>query len=214
MAENTGVRSWEKRQDQLRKEGKSSQRAGAIWGTRGKVTPFLDDICRGLGGGTVESAAAPSAGADRAQLSPSKFLPSGKRRLFVWPSPRSGPQRLERGSRNAHPDPYPLGWPGLARTFHPWSWGTSHWGPGLSPQPQPGTGRELSSAGKNPQRIRNPHRMGIERAETPGVPPQTRHPGTQASAHHSHPFGEPGPPHLERSQARLRKGNFISINTR
>lgn len=27
-------------------------------------------------------------------------------------------------------------------------------------------------------------------------------------------FGEPGPPHLERSQATLRKGNFISINTR
>lgn len=55
--------------------------------------------------------------------------------------------------------------------------------------------------------------MGIERAETPrGSTPD------QASGHPSFGlsiptlFGEPGPPHLEMSQATLRKWNFISIN--
>lgn len=95
----------EARSVEERKKGSHHRGAGATQGTRGKRTPLLDDICQGLGGGTVESATAPSAGVDRALLSLSKFLLSRKRRLIVQPLTSSGLQRLERGSRNAYPDP-------------------------------------------------------------------------------------------------------------
>lgn len=51
----------EARSVEERKKGSHHRGAGATQGPRGKRTPLLDDICQGLGGGTVESATAPSA---------------------------------------------------------------------------------------------------------------------------------------------------------
>ena len=107
------------------------------------------------------------------------------------PSPSSGLQRSKRGTTNAHPDPASprLAWGWMVHSTHEAGAQTIR-ALGSAPQLQAGTGKELSSAGKNPQRIRNPHRMGIERAETPrGSHPR---PGIQAprpQALHPHPPG-------------------------
>lgn len=76
---------------------------GAPQGTRGKLTPFLDDICQGLGGGTVESPTAPSAPADRALLSVSKFLLSRKRRLIVQPLTQLWSTKVRKGLKKCLP---------------------------------------------------------------------------------------------------------------
>lgn len=145
---------------------------------------------------------------------PNSFFP-GRGDSLSSPLPSSSLQRSKGGSTNAHPDLQP---PHLA-----WRWQThSTHSAGaqttrvldLVPQSQAGTGRELSSAGKNPQRIRNPHRMVIEREERPtGSPPHIWHPGTQAS-------GSPTPPSLEsqvpspgNEPSHTEEMNFISINT-
>lgn len=81
---------------------------------------------------------------------------------------------------HVHPDPQPtrLGWGRQASFIHEAETQTGRaWG--LAPNPRLGQ-EENCLQQERTLRVRNPHRMGIERKETPrGSPPQAKHPGTQ-----------------------------------
>ena len=146
----------------------------------------------GWGWGTAESATAPCARADRAFIVSTKIL-SFKEEEAHCPAPH--PALVYKGWKGAQHMPTLTLSPriqpegrrdilSLKLKHKPLEGALSS-----ASQSEAGTVRELSSAGKKPRRMRNPLRMGIERAETP----RRSHPkpgigAPRPPALHSHPF--------------------------
>lgn len=104
------VRSWERKQARRgKKEGDitKGRGRGAAQGTEGKIAPFLDDICEGLGGRGAELSQLPPPMPEQTGpycLHQDSFS-QGRGGSLCSPSPSSGLQRSKRGAANAHPDP-------------------------------------------------------------------------------------------------------------